>query len=61
MSEFNLSDKIFDNETVCQGKWLNPNDVKKFIKLFKEGINMNYSWDRIMRDIDILAGDKLNG
>ena len=69
MVEFNLSEKRFKQYTgdTIQGceEWYyqyHQYDVKEFIRLLKEEFNKDCTdYQDIMKIIDKLAGDKLNG
>ena len=64
--EFNLSEKIINNNFNDSGDFLDIEDVKEFIKLLKEEIynfpSINYHQpdeDDIIKIIDKLSGEKL--
>ena len=58
MSEFNLSDKIQEEEEMEAEEFgLKIEDVKEFIRLLKEEILLDYNW--VCPIIDKLAGEKL--
>ena len=66
MSDFNLSDKIQELPKgltcacgKCELSKIRTQDVRKFIKLFKDSIFTNMTVHQICRRLDELAGDKL--
>jgi len=61
--EFNLSEKITgkaETKTLIDPSWIYTRNVKEFIRLLKERLNVRYAIVPV-DTIDKLAGDRLNG